>query len=290
VRPPKYALNPTAFSVSAVERWALHRSRSLAADLFRLTALWHITFVRQPVPSERKTRYTMKVAQAETYGISAGPTTALPGPDRRLVGRDTRRILRDRLCHDYVERTALVDLVAGQVSRPADRTIRLGGRSAARYAARTRIFADEAEQILERKGRRHLKGARPRILVIGATAGIVGALLKRGFEVSATDLWPEAVGKELGGVRVQSGQAWNARLMKESDLAIITGMTLANRTLPRLMQLAKSSNTSTVIWAITGRNFGHYYTEHGVDSVIADPSPFLLLPFPMTMAIWHRQT
>jgi hypothetical protein len=289
-RPPKQALNPPAFSVSAAESWALDRSRKEAAALFRLTALWYVNFIRQPVPSERKTRYTLRVAQSQNYGISAGLTSALRAPDAGLVGLDTRRILKDGLCRDYIERTALVDLVAGHVSRPPDRTIGLNDCSVVKYAARARIFAAEADHILRRRGRQHLKGGRPHVLVIGATGGIVGALIKRGFRVSATDLWREAVGKELGGVIIQSGKTANARLMMEADLAIITGMTLPNRTLPRLMELAKRSNTSTMIWAITGKNLGHYYTEHGVDSVIADPSPFLLLPFPMTMAIWRRTT
>jgi putative heavy-metal chelation protein len=288
LRQPKDALDPSAFSVSAAERWVLARSRKLPADLFRLTALWYVNFVRQPVPGERKTRYAMKVAQSESYGTSAGLTTALRNPDPRLVGHDTRWLLREGRCRDQTERTALVDLVAGHVSRPADRKISLDDRPSGKYAARARIFADEAEYILRCKGRRHLKGSRRRVLVIGATAGIIAALARRGFEVSATDLWAEAVGRTLGGVRVQSGKTANVPLMKEMDLAIVTGMTLPNRTLPGLMALAKEHNTSTMIWAITGKNLGHYYTEHGVDSVISDPSPFLLLPFPMTMAIWRR--
>jgi hypothetical protein len=74
-----------------------------------------------------------------------------------------------------------------------------------------------------------------------------------------------------------------------SDLAIITGMTLANRTLPGLMETAKAHNTSTMIWAITGRNFGEYYIEHGIDCVISDPSPVLLLPGPGKIEIWRRE-
>ena len=126
------------------------------------------------------------------------------------------------------------------------------------------------------------------MLVIGATAGIIGALARRGLEVSATDLWPEAVGQRLGGVKVQDGRTANTDLMKAADLAIITGMTLANGTLADLVTLAKRHNTSIMIWAITGRNFGDYYTRHGADCVISDPSPFLLLPGPATMAVWRR--
>jgi hypothetical protein len=288
-RQPKQALNPRAFSVDAALAWALQRAGNLGADLFRLSALWSVDFVRQPVPGERKTRYAMIVAQAEGYGIAAGPASGARDPDPALVGQDVRRVLEGRRCRDHVQRIALADLVLGHVSRPADERIALDDRSDAKYAVRTRIFADEAARVLRRKGPRRLKGRTPRVLVIGATAGIVGALRRRGFEVSATDLWPEVVGRELGGVRVENGATANARLMKAADLAIVTGMTLSNRTLPSLMRLAKKHNTSTMIWAITGRNFGDHYTRHGVDCVISDPSPFLLLPFPMTMAIWRRR-
>ncbi len=164
--------------------------------------------------------------------------------------------------------------------------ITLDDRLHAKYVARSQMFAVEAAALLRGK---HLKGPKPHVVVIGATAGIIGALVGRGFEVSASDLWPEAVGKELGGVRVRNGKTANAPLMKESDLAIITGMTLPNRTLSGLMKLAQQHNTSTIIWAITGRHFGDYYTQHGVDCVISDPSPFLLLPGPATMAIWRRK-
>ena len=177
----------------------------------------------------------------------------------------------------------------GHISRPADEQITLDDNPHSKYEARSELFADEAEKILQCKGSIYLKGKPPRVLVIGATAGIISALTRRGFYVSATDLWPEVVGKELGGVRIKNGKTANARLMKEADLAIITGMTLSNQTLPPLMTSAKAHNTSTMIRAITGRNFGHYYTEHGTDSVISDPSPFLLLPGPATIAIWRRK-
>jgi hypothetical protein len=47
--------------------------------------------------------------------------------------------------------------------------------------------------------------------------------------------------------------------------------------------------TAGQLCAITGRNFGHYYTESGVDSVISDPSPFLLLVGPTTTGNWRRK-
>ena len=288
LRQPKHALTPSAFSVEAAEQWALERAATLPADPFRLRALWSVSFLVQAEPGERKTRYTMRIAQSEGYGRSGGLGPGLPDPDPDLVGEDTRRILRERLWRDESDRAAIADLVIGQVSRPADERIVLDDTLRGKYVARAKIFADEANHLVQRRGSEHRTASPPRVLVVGATAGILNALAKGGLEVRATDLSPDLVGRTLGGVEVLDGTTANARLMKDSDLAIVTGMSLMNGTLPDLMSLAKTHNTSTMIWAVTGKNFGHYYTEHGVDSVISDPSPFLLLPGPATIAIWRR--
>lgn len=283
-RPPETASIRSAFCVEAAEKWALERAATLPAGPFRLMALWAVSFLVQPAPDERKTDYPMRIAQTENYGTAVG-VSVLPHPDLKLVGQDARHILSKGLCRNSVDRTAIVDAVISHVSRPADRQLTLNGSAHDKYVARAELFADEAAALL-----RHalLKGSRPQVLVVGATAGIIGALVARGFAVSATDLWPEALGHELGGVRVQNGKTANARLMQEADLAIFTGMTLSNGTLAGLMALADKHGTSTMIWAVTGRNFGDYYTRHGVDCVISDPSPFLLLPGPAQMAVWRR--
>jgi hypothetical protein len=287
-RQPKDALTPTAFTLEAAEKWALQKSRSLPADQFRLRGFWYINYVSQAAPEERKTRYTIKLAQSEGYGRSCGLTPVLPDPDPDFVGKDARQLLRDGLCRDHIDRTALIDLIMGRIPGVANEYVELDAPLAVKYATRARIFAAEADSILRRKGFGTLKGQRPSVLVIGATAGIISALIRQGFIVSATDLAPEIVGRELGGVKVCDGVVSNARFIKSADLAIITGMSLPNGTLPQITSLAKMNNTSTLIWAITGMNFGRYYVEHGVDSVISDPSPFFMLPGPAKLAIWRR--
>ena len=281
-------MSPAAFCVEAAEEWALARAATLPADPFRLRAMWHVNYVVQAAPKERKTLYRMTIAQSATYGRSGGLTPILHGDGLSLVGRDTRSILTERLWRNIHERVAVTDSVVAHVSRPPDREIPLDGGPDSKYVARTEIFAAEAARILRRAAKSRSRG-RLRVVTIGATAGIIGALRRRGLDVSATDLSPAVVGTALAGIRVRNGRAANARLMRHADLAIVTGMALMNRTLPGLMALAKKHNTATMIWAITGKNFGHYYTEHGVDSVISDPSPFLSLPGPATIAIWRRR-
>lgn len=279
----------SAFSLEVAEKWALDRSGNLPDELFRLTAIWYLNFVRQPAPGERKTRYAAKLAQARNYGIAMGLGPNLPEPNANLVGEDARQVLKNGMWGDEIERAALVDLVISHVSRPADQQVRLEGSEHAKYLARSAIFADEVASVLQTRGSKYFKGIRPRVLVIGATAGVIRDLLNRGFDVSATDLAPELVDNELGGVKIQRGDDANPRLIADADLAVVTGMTLPNGSLPGIVEQAAKCNTSILIWAITGRNFGDYYTQYGVDAVISDPSPFLHLPGPATIAIWRKK-
>jgi hypothetical protein len=287
-RQPCYALEPHAFTIEAVEQWALERASRLSADRLRLTSFWYLDYIRQDVPGERKTRYTLRLAQAENYGTAFGPVSPLRDTDHALVGEDSREILKDRRFRDDIDRTALIDLVIGHISATASHHVILDQVLRDKFALRSRLFADEADLVLRRKGLETIKGRKPCTLVIGATAGIIGALGSRGFEVKATDMCPDVVGKNLGGVTVCHATE-NGSLIKAADLVIITGMTLPNRTLPDLIEAAKTHNTSTMIWAVTGKNLGHYYNEQGVDCVISDPAPFLQLPGPARIGIWRRE-
>jgi hypothetical protein len=287
-RQPWRALAPDAFTIEAVEQWALEKASRLAGDRLRLTSLWCIDYIRQDVPEDRKTRYTVRLAQAENYGTAFGPISPLQDSDHALVGEDSREILRAQQCRDDVDRTALIDLVIGHLPAPPNHQVILDQILRDKYALRSRLFADEADAVLRRKGAGAIKGPKPCIVVIGATSGIIGELVARGFDVRATDMSPDVVGKILGGVMVHDA-AENDRLIKTADLAIITGMTLPNRTLPGLIEAAKTDNASTMIWAVTGKNLGHYYTEQGIDCVVSDPAPFLQLPGPSTIGIWRRE-
>ena len=151
-RQPAHALEPHAFTLEAVEQWALERASRLAADRLRLTSLWYLDYIRQDVPEDRKTRYTVRLAQAENYGTAFGPISALRDADHALVGEDSRVILKDRRFRDDIDRTALIDLVIGHVSPPATHQLVVDQILRDKYAARSRLFADEADAVLRRKG------------------------------------------------------------------------------------------------------------------------------------------
>jgi len=296
-RQPRHALQPYAFALEAVEQWVLGKASGLPAEPFRLTSFWYIDFMIQHLPVDRTTRYAARLAQSENYGVAFALSSAaerdehdlaLREADLALVGEDSRQILKDRLYRTDTDRTALIDLVAGHLSAVADDQVIVDQKRREKYALKSYVFADEAEVVLRRKGLDAIKRDRRHIHVIGAMAGTHAALIDRGFKVTATDMAPDVVGQNLGGVTVGDGTE-NGRLIEAADLVIMTGMTLPNRTLPSLIEAAKINNTSTMIWAVTGKNLGHYYIAKGIDCVVADPAPFISLPGPATIGIWRRE-
>jgi hypothetical protein len=73
-------------------------------------------------------------------------------------------------------------------------------------------------------------------------SGTHAALLARGCKVTATDMSPDVVGTNLGGVTVSLGsEAENQKFIAVADIVIATGMTFPNGTLPALMRAAKET-------------------------------------------------
>jgi hypothetical protein len=213
----------------------------------------------QHLPTDRKTRYTARLAQSENYGIACGLTSvveetgqpvSLCEADRLLVGEDCREIINNRRYHTDLDRTAFLDLVMGHLSPEAHDQLILNQERGDKYASKLQLFADETCAVLTRKGTDAIKGNKPHVLVIGAMAGTLAALVARGFEVTATDMAPDGVGRNLGGVMVCNAFE-NHRPIEAADMVIVSGITFSNRTLPEL-STAKDSNTS---------NMGSYWEE-----------------------------
>src|SRR6185312_7859690 len=104
IRQPCRALVPHAFTLGALQHWSLDRSSRLTADRFRLTAFWDVDYIRQQVPGERKARYTMRLAQAEGYGVALDHRAPRQARDPNLIGEDSRHILNEGRFRDNIDR------------------------------------------------------------------------------------------------------------------------------------------------------------------------------------------
>ena len=65
-------------------------------------------------------------------------------------------------------------------------------------------------------------------------------------------------------------------IVAKSDLALITGMTLATNTADEIIKVARENNTKIVVFAETASNLGDFFIRAGVDSFISEPFPFYI--------------
>jgi hypothetical protein len=116
------------------------------------------------------------------------------------VGEDSREIIKACRHRDDIDRAALVDLIIGHVSSAPSHEVTLSETLSEKYALRSRLFADEAEDALRRKGSSECKRSHPRTHIIGATAGMIRALLRVGLKFQrATWSWAPGETVEIAG-------------------------------------------------------------------------------------------
>jgi uncharacterized protein (DUF4213/DUF364 family) len=123
--------------------------------------------------------------------------------------------------------------------------------------------------------------------------GVVGDFLEelrrlKEARVTASDFYQGIVGHRPAGVFVEHGSR-TLELVAEADVAVVTGMTLANGTLEDIIATARSSGTRIVVFAETGAHFGSEYCRMGIDVTISEPLPFYLSgPGRSTLKIFRR--
>jgi uncharacterized protein (DUF4213/DUF364 family) len=125
--------------------------------------------------------------------------------------------------------------------------------------------------------------------------GVVGDVILRlaaetQFEVSAFDYAPDLVGSRVHGVAVQNGRRTLAGV-RAADVALVTGMTLWNGSLDRILGTARRAGTKLVLFAETGAHFAEEYCRMGVDCVVSEPFPFYLVcGGPSTLNVHRRHS
>ncbi|AEF95885.1 Rossmann-like domain-containing protein [Methanotorris igneus] len=85
---------------------------------------------------------------------------------------------------------------------------------------------------------------------IGFQPGHIEATSKL-FKVYITDLNPENIGKEKFGTVVLDGKECNDKIIKKSDIALITGSTIVNGTFWELLKTCEKYDTIPIIYGVT---------------------------------------
>ena len=147
-------------------------------------------------------------------------------------------------------------------------------------------ICDEVQNMCRKK----LIPERPKVVNVGAVGCIIEKLKNKNMLVTATDLDENIINKELCGVNIADGALHTDELVAEADLAIITGMTISNGSLPEIIKTAKENNTKIMIVAETGAGFGRAYCDlFDIDIVVSEPYPFYIFNCYSQILIYRKE-
>ncbi len=240
--------------------------------------IWNISLTYQPLPGERLFRYEVILAQTD-LGQGASYASSTPSGDLSALVGKRFGTLEETEALDYPIRVALLDSIyASFPLRNPDYETLLTGISSDKALSRAQMIYLETSRLLNiRKSKNALKKEIPTILNIGYVSKFRN-VMKDQFphDFLATDLYEGIVGKKVDGITIEDGNSKNEEFMKKSDVAIITGMTIATGTLSPLLEMARKYNTSVIVFAETGYNLAPYYLNFGADAVICEEFPYYI--------------
>jgi hypothetical protein len=98
-----------------------------------------------------------------------------------------------------------------------------------------------------------------RVSVVGYQPGLVAGLVKHfgPGNLRVTDLLEENIGRRVGGVDIWDGLTHTESLVRESDLVLATGSTVANGTVDDLLRLTRKHSVPLVLYGVTAAAVCH---------------------------------
>jgi len=244
---------------------ALVKTRDWKNEDFLVRGLWKTILAFKPNPNERAFNYTYMLAQVIGQGVCYCSSSALF--DKDLVGQDAREVIKTNYCKSV----AVLDAIYSTIPKSPKDTHVLKGNSIEKTHVRNNIIADEVDRLCT--GCDH-KGLH--VVNVGVVGDLLKKLIERDYHVTATDLDENIIGRGMSGVVIQHGLN-TLDYVRDSDVAIISGMTLATDTLEAIIDAAKSSGTKLLMFAETGANFAEEYINIiGLDVVVSEPFPFYI--------------
>lgn len=196
-----------------------------------------------------------------------------------ILGTDARKA---KIGNRFID-IALLDAAYSCLLPAADLCYRLEGTASQKAEARALLILSEIHRIALESGL-----ANPTVTMVGAVGNILSDLAHQKGQVFATDFDPALVGKTLAGVCVEHGSMTLERI-RQSDIALVTGMTLATNTFDDILAVAKSNDVKLVMFAETGGNFAGQYLKLGVESVLSETFPFYMFPGVTTLRVFRSQ-
>jgi hypothetical protein len=226
---------------------------------------------------ERTFRYAFLVSQTVGQGSCYCDKELVI--DETLIGKDAREIIQERDCYSI----SVLDSLYASIPKKPFKVHEIRGDSITKTDLRNRILMGEVEAVLG-----SLKAENPRILNVGVVGNLLKGLADKGYSVVATDLDAGIIDTSVHGIRIEHGTK-TFHHIADSDVAVITGMTLTTDAMGDIIETCKAQGTKIVIFAETGANFGEEYCcTLGVDAVVSELFPFYIFQGVSTIEVYRK--
>lgn len=249
-----------------LKNWVCTNNR-LSNKSIPICGLWSLRCNFKPSILERK--FNCKIIVAQTHGQGA-----CYYEDKQI----SNKILNDLVGQNYefdkiknkVIDLSLLDSIASNFNYPYAANFLKNDNFANKSIWRAKIIVDEVKILAKKiKGKRKLK-----ILNIGVVSLVLKQLNSENFIVEATDKDTTIINSVVDNKIRISDSIYNEELIKNSDIILITGMTLTTNSLDTIIDLCRKNNKILIIFAETGASFAPFYLYKGVSSIISEPFPF----------------
>jgi hypothetical protein len=252
--------------ISQLRQWVMDTHKESTTII---KGLWHLECIYKPDPHERKFVYQILVAQTTAQGSCYYPGSPISKETLiSLVGEQYDFTPSPNLALDI----ALLDSVANAFPQQAHIESWLSGSSSKKARERARIITSEVNRLACTKSH----SRRLRICNVGVVSILIRELLHEGFDISATDMDTSIIGNKLFDSVLVNPSTETLKQVSESDIAVVTGMTLATETLADIIDTAAKTGTLVVIFAETGSGFSPFFIQRGVACVVSEPFPFYI--------------
>lgn len=147
---------------------------------------------------------------------------------------------------------------------------------------RTELVLKEAKNLLgEVKGKK--------IVNVGVVGDMIKKFAEEGCNIIGSDFDETIIGQKMFGLAdIYSGEK-TLDLIASSDLAIVTGMTIATETIDDILACCRETGTKLVIYSETGANLAPFYIEKGVDAYVSEMFPFYIFNGASTIHVFRKK-
>jgi hypothetical protein len=221
--------NNNGMVLSKIRNKVLERINEVPPEALIVRGIWHIEYVINLSPERGSPILHLGyvVVQTIEQGCSYYEIPQEdPGINEKLLGKNIIEFDSTiNLCYYIAGLDAVYHYLCGNPYKK----YKLKGSNFEKAKERAQIVVDEAMKTLSNSTPKN--GKKFVIVNIGVVGQFLALLSKRtDTVVYASDFYGGVVGREFFGVRVSHGSQ-TEKLVAEADLAIVTGMTLANNTI-----------------------------------------------------------